>query len=111
MIPSKFDIERTVLAAARERIAALADEYRETVLLPFCRKHRLTFIAGMGRTVFYTEDGRSFGDAEEAAYEGYAAKRIFAVLDQEAVGQNDCFGFYMRNVDDVDAGLRSGGES
>ena len=105
MIPGKYDIEKVVLDAARKRIEALADEYREAVLLPYCRRHRLTFTSGMGRTVFYTEDGRSFGSAEDARYEGYDARHIFAVLDQEAIGRNDCFGFYMRDVDDVSAQL------
>lgn len=100
MVPQKYDIERLVLVEARRRIDTIAEEFREAVLLPWCRKHHLEFIAGMGRTVtvFYTRDGRSFGSAEEASLEGFDARRIFDVLDQEAIGHNDYFGFYVRDV-------------
>ena len=98
-IPRKYDIERLVLAAARRRLQELADDYRKTVLVPFCRKYRLTFLSGMGRTVFYTEDNRNFGSADAAVDEGYhEAVRIFRVLDQEAIGRNDEFGFYVCDV-------------
>lgn len=106
MISEKYDIE-PVLNTARERIKTLAEDYREKVLIPFCRKHRLTFHSGMGRTVFYTRDGRNFGSAEDAVYEGYPqAKPIFEVLDQEAVGRNDEFGFYVVEVTEEDVRAR-----
>lgn len=105
MIPAKYDIERRVLIEARKRIEAVADHYREKVLVPFCRKHQLTFLAGMGRTVFYTKAERSFGSAAEAISEGYPeARRIFEVLDQAALGRNDCFGYYVERVTDADIG-------
>ncbi len=37
----------------RSRIEGLADQWRTDVLLPFCRKHRLTYLSGNGVTAFY----------------------------------------------------------
>ena len=111
MIPKKYDLEETVLVEARLRIEKLATEYRDKVLVPFCRKHRLTYLAGMGRTVFYTSDDRSFGSAADAVCEGYPqAEAVFEVLDQGAVGQNDCFGFYVGDITYADIGLPPFGE-
>lgn len=94
-------VEKRVEAAleeAREKIQRLADEFRERRLLPFCRRHRLTFIAGMGSTVFY-RDGRPVYSTD---------LRVLApmeeVLDIEAVGRNDVFGFYIADVTDEDIG-------
>lgn len=98
-IPSRYAID-AILEAARERVAELAEAYRKDVLVPFCREHRLTYIAGNGRTVFYAARGdRSFGSPGEARVEGYAAAvPIFEVLDQPAIGREDYFGFYIRDV-------------
>ncbi len=55
-----------VLERARANLARLAEEYRRTVLIPLCSKHRLTYLAGMGRTLFSTEDGVDIGNAGDA---------------------------------------------
>lgn len=92
-----------VLHAARKELQGLADEYRTLVLIPLCRRYRLTFISGMGRTVFYKQDGRSAGSAEEAISEKMSyLVPIFRTLDTEAIGHNDCFGYYVSDINESD---------
>jgi len=50
------DIE-SIMGRAHEKIGTLAAEYREKVLLPFCREHKLTFAAGNETFCFFDEDG------------------------------------------------------
>ena len=109
-IPYAFDIARAVLDPARAQIVVLAASYREAVLLPFCQQHQLTYLTGNGRTVFYSSRRRppreamSFGSADDAASTPGAPDMmgIFAVLNQEAIGYNDCFGYYVDDVTEAD---------
>jgi hypothetical protein len=41
-----------------ESINKLGEEYSEKVIIPFCRKHNLGFISGMGHIVFYRNGGK-----------------------------------------------------
>ena len=64
-----------------------------------CTTHRLTYLAGMGRTLFSTEDGVDVGSADDARDEGLAfLVPVFAVLDKECIGGNDVFGYYVADV-------------
>ena len=94
-------VEKRVEAAleeARQKIQRLADEFRERRLLPFCRRHRLTFVAGMGRTVFYRR-GRPVDSTDLAALAS-----MEEIMDIDAVGRNDAFGFYIADVTEEDIG-------
>jgi hypothetical protein len=88
-----------IIDATRDRLTALASEYRSRVMVPLCRKHKLTYIAGMGRTVFYNRKGVSVGSMEEAP--AYLVS-VFDVLDSSAIGANDCFGFYVADITEHD---------
>jgi len=89
----------TILNGAQTQLANLAEEYRRAVLIPLCSKHRLTYLAGMGRTLFSTEDGVDVGNAGDARDEGLTfLVPVFAVLDKLCLGTLDDFGFY---VDDI----------
>lgn len=90
----------------QRKIQELAAEYRESVLLPLCKKRKLCFISGMGEFYFYpaSDDGTRFGsswtagDVDDAILE---CKRylipFLEVLNQE-VERDQYFGFY---VDDI----------
>lgn len=84
------------LEEARNQIQALADEFRRQRLLPFCREHKLTYLAGMGRTVFYRR-GKPIDSSEL-----YALTPIEEILNIEAVGRNDYFGFYIADITNKD---------
>lgn len=92
--------------AATERVQRLADEYRQQKMIPLCKKLQLTYIAGMGRTVFYAEDGRvSFGNASDVDQRSKyrALIQAFAVLDLPVLGSNnDVFGFYIADIRESD---------
>ena len=89
----------TILKLAAWQIEELAEEYRSTVLIPLCSKHRLTYMTGMGRTIFSTEDGIVVGTSDDALDEGLAfLVPVFAVLNEQCLGTNDVFGFYVGDI-------------
>ena len=97
---SKFVVRaEAVLEAAREHLEQIGEEFRQEVLIPLCRRRKLEFVSGMGRCVFYFEDGLTVGSAEDAVYEhkSYLVK-AFEYLDAEGMGANDCLGFYVKDV-------------
>lgn len=70
----------------------VADAYRVQVLIPFCRKHELTFVSGMGSYCFHQihipeDDYNTYpgqvGDVQDAERKGLKMRQIFAVLDYE----------------------------
>jgi len=100
-----------ILEEARERVGKLAEEYRERVLLPLCREHKLTYIAGMGRTVFYVNDNEreSMGSIDDAVLMGYGMvlDTVFKDINVPVMGTNDCFGYYIKDITKKDIGLSS----
>ena len=42
-------------------VDALAEKVRAELVIPFCDKHSLKFVAGMGTWLFFTADGDQFG--------------------------------------------------
>jgi hypothetical protein len=98
-----------ILNSAQEQLSKLADGYRTRVLLPICRKHRLTYIAGMGRTVFYIEgdESRSIGDGAEASLLGYGKvlSKVFDDLNEPVLSSNDVFGYYVGDISEKDIGF------
>lgn len=96
------EIEK-IMGDARSRIEKLADEYREAVMLPTCRKLGLTYLAGMGRTTFYTvaSPQKTFGSADEVTGKYKALMPIFEQLNVE-VSHNDVFGFYVADIKEED---------
>lgn len=94
-----------IIDNARDQIQILADEYRETVMIPICRKLRLTYLAGNGNFAFYPIDDVSVNssisnrfDAEHYAYGKYKALvPIFKQLEIE-ITHNDLFGYYVLDI-------------
>lgn len=58
------DIE-AIMENANVRIEKLAYQYREEVLLPYCKKMGLTFAAGNGTFVFYKDGEGIYNDRYE----------------------------------------------
>jgi len=52
-------------AIYEEGVQVIADEVREKYLVPFCDKHGLRFVSGMGRWFFIDKDGTHLDEAEE----------------------------------------------
>lgn len=99
-IIDEIDLE---LERLQHRIQVLADIYRADVLIPLCRKHRLTFVSGMGRTVFY-KGKMSIGDYYDAELAKMRyLKPVFEVINKEVLSGTDVFGFYVADVtkDDI----------
>lgn len=87
-----------------EEVAVLADRIRTETIIPLCRKHKLTFISGMGTFFFTDSKGRNYGDylyrdgGNARIFE--AVKRVLQFLNEE-VSHNQCLGYF---VDDVRVG-------
>lgn len=86
----------SILEDARTKIQDLADEFRTQRLIPFCKRHRLTYLAGNGMTCFYRDDKSIH------SWDLKALEPIEKILDIEAVGYNDCLGFYVDDVTEED---------
>lgn len=84
------------LGEAQDKIQRLADEFRERRLLPFCRRHRLTYLAGNGRTVFYRD-----AHPVDSSYLK-ALLPVEEILNTDAIGRNDVFGFYIADITEDD---------
>ena len=83
---------------ARIEIEGIADAYRREVLVPLCRKRRLTFLSGNGIFTFYRKNGDSIAEweCERAGFPELTA--VFAVLNTPALGRDDCLGFYVADI-------------
>lgn len=90
---------------AQQQIQELADAYRAEKLLPFCRKHQLTYLAGMGRTVFTNKHGDTVTSTELKAL-----KPIEDILNIDAIGRNDVFGYYIFDITEDDLVLAEAAE-
>lgn len=90
-----------------EELDALGDEVREEVVLPLCRKHKLTYMAGNGR-IFIERAGTN-----ESVYDGSGVApdvvgvmradltRVVALLNVEVSSVN-CLGYYVGDVSKED---------
>ena len=96
----------TITQRARDELAKLGEEYREQVLIPLCRKHKLTFVSGMGSFCFWTKiNGHNewIGDHEAAKqYRKTYLIPIIDLLNYEAMYLDDHFGFYVRDINESD---------
>ena len=85
-----------ILESARIQLETLAAEYRESTLLPFCRRHQLTYIAGMGMTAFYRND------ESIDRHDFPLLAPIQEALDIGAIGRDDCLGYYIADIKEAD---------
>lgn len=92
----------SALEEARAKVEALADEFRTQKLLPFCKRHRLTYLAGNGVTTFYRSD-RSVDSTDLRAL-----VPIEEILNIEGIGRNDCLGFYVADITEEDIKPKQG---
>ena len=91
-----MDVEsevESILFRARVEVDLLADRYREQVLLPFCRKHRLTYVSGNGCSNFYDGHSKPVYD-----WENPALLEVTRDLNVSVLGAIDVFGFYVPDV-------------
>ncbi len=79
-----------------KQVEAVADEFRERHLIPFCRRHRLTFLSGNGSWGFYRI---SNGDVVPD-WELKAVGDINQGLYLECMGQP--LGWYVQDVSEED---------
>jgi len=85
-----------------ERIENVAKDYRERVLIPLCKKHRLTFVSGMGSFCFW-RGNTWISEEEEARRLGLDdVADALETLYHEALARYDCFGFYVADITKTD---------
>lgn len=103
MITTKEELElylNGILARAMNDIELAADKYRREVLVPLCDKKGLSFIAGMGCTVFYDRDGNPFGLASD--FPRSMRKKmegVFEILNLPVLGSNvEVFGYFIESI-------------
>ena len=93
---------------AQRKVQALADTYRTQQLIPFCRRYKLTYLAAMGSTVFYNKKGYPVSSADLKSLDRATARIAKALapieefLNIECLGHNDCFGFYIDEINEED---------
>lgn len=92
----------TITHRASKEQEALAERWRQEVLIRACIRHRVTFISGMGTYFFTHADGRSASSADEAVRVrmGYL-KPLFEVLDAVGFDRHE-FGFSVSDVTEKD---------
>lgn len=103
----------TITDRARDELEKLAEEYRQQVLIPLCRKHKYTFISGMGTFFFVVKfDGKEETVGIDnvnyyvAGDNDYLIKKqlapIIDTLNYEAMSRDDCLGFYVKDIKESD---------
>jgi hypothetical protein len=85
-------INQTVIT----QMDALAAQWRTEILLPWCRRHKVTVIIGNGSWKFYNQKGEEFDGFEKKF------RQINDTLNQSGVGYNDVFGFHVESVQESD---------
>lgn len=87
-----------ILAEQDRAVTALADRVRSDVVVPFCRKHRLGFIQGMGTFYFYRGE-ITFGESYNLPNGtlGRDMKRIYDLLRSE-IDRVQELGYYVQDV-------------
>lgn len=81
------------------RLQEIADEFREATLLPFCRRHRLTFLSGNGSWSFYRLDNSPGGHGETVDEDDLRAiAPIESKLGLEAFGGNVQLGHWVQDI-------------
>lgn len=96
------DIEKVIECAiekARYDIQDAADLYRQYVLVPFCKKYKLTYLAGNGTFWFYNEK-----DETVYSWDLPELESINKTLDLHTTGANEVFGLYVQNITEEDIG-------
>lgn len=103
-------LERAIEKAQRDfdkQIDAIAEDVRQRLVIPFCKKHRLCYRAGNGTFAFFPAKGHRarsrvvmgspFGGVADAKRAGLHMKRLFAALETW-VSVNSSIGDYVRDV-------------
>ena len=102
----KARLEET-LKRHEEELCALGEKVRAELVIPACRKHRLTFTSGMG-TFFFSKgehhygnrDDVECGDAASRALSAAAKATIAPILDllNEEISHNNYLGYYVTDA-------------
>jgi ribosomal protein L37AE/L43A len=80
----------------RDEIDKLAEQYRQSHVIPFCNRRNLKFIAGMGGWAFFDTKGEVFGGFFYPDSTGLP-KTLVAVLDTDVYMGQQCLGSLMQN--------------
>ena len=88
-----------------EKVEALAEEYRQTVLIPLCKKHSLCFLSGMGTFYFYpAKDFGKFGsdwnasNFDDCVIEEKMFLAPYLETLNEEVTHGQYFGYYVEDI-------------
>ena len=83
--------------AYNNRCEAIAEAIRQQLVIPFCRKHRLVFSAGMGTFCFFGIDTKKQVDRFDLERMP-GTKRLLAALDLNVDGNNSLGTSYVYDV-------------
>lgn len=96
-----------IIATRDEALDSLGEKIRREVIIPLCRKYKLTFISGNGDFFFTsTKDAASYNgpiysDPMSTPWpkgnQGKEMRVIFSLLNHE-VARNDYIGYYVGDV-------------
>jgi hypothetical protein len=91
-----------------------ATKFRLEVLIPLCKKYKLEFVSGMGRTVFYADNWEKYSTEDARCPESFEYEwelkdtklegKLTHALDllNKEVSGNDVFGYYVSDVRKAD---------
>ncbi len=85
-------VER-ILDETREKFRVEATRFRAEVLLPYCSRMRLEYVAGNGETMFLDSKGNRVTSVERPGL-----KRFEDVLNLPGVDGLDCFGYHVEDI-------------
>ena len=93
---------KVIITDAQSKIEILAEEVRTEVVLPFCKKYKLTYLTGNGMTCFYDKNDEPIEIYDWAVMSKKRFKADFekveAIINLTTIGYTDCLGFYIRDI-------------
>lgn len=105
MTLQRIEAELDAISARRRAdLDTLAAGFRKNVLLPFCQKHNLDFISGMGTFFFVAddEDGDEVTVNDSISAKGFGdhLSHLLPVLEamEIEIDRGDYFGYYVGDV-------------
>jgi DNA-binding transcriptional ArsR family regulator len=98
---SKFyDELQSIQDRFNQEIEELADEVRTEVILPICKRYKMTFFSGNGRFFFIDKKGGYIELAEDARGESRRAVGHALKLLNEEVARGQYLGYFVGDVEE-----------
>lgn len=89
-----------IMKQAEDNINQLASQFRKNVLIPFCKKHGVTFAAGNGVFVFYKNGKGLYNDEFDNGFK--IDPEIINILNITTTGNVSDFSHYIEDITSED---------